>query len=95
MGSVLLDLLSRDRLDDDTWDEIEEILITADVGVAPARLMVDDLRTKVKVLGARGADRGPRAAPRPSCSPSSARTSTGRCTPRRTAALPRWSSWSA
>jgi fused signal recognition particle receptor len=55
MGSVLLNLLSRDRLDDDTWDEIEEVLITADVGVVPARLMVDDLRTKVKVLGTRGA----------------------------------------
>jgi fused signal recognition particle receptor len=54
VGSVLLGLLSRDRLDDETWDEVEEVLITADVGVAPARLMVDDLRTKVKVLGARG-----------------------------------------
>ena len=54
VGSALLSLLSRDRLDDDTWDEIEEVLITADVGVVPARLMVDDLRTKVKVLGARG-----------------------------------------
>jgi fused signal recognition particle receptor len=56
MGSALLNLLSRDRLDDDTWDEIEEVLITADVGVAPARLMVDDLRTKVKVLGKRTPD---------------------------------------
>src|SRR5689334_2896440 len=55
MGSVLLNLLSRDRLDDDTWDEVEEVLITADVGVAPSRVMVDDLRTKVKVLGSRGA----------------------------------------
>ena len=55
VGSALLNLLSRDRLDDDTWDEIEEVLITADVGVAPARTMVDDLRTKVKVLGSRGA----------------------------------------
>jgi fused signal recognition particle receptor len=54
VGSALLNLLSRDRLDDNTWDEIEEVLITADVGVAPARLMVDDLRTKVKVLGVRG-----------------------------------------
>jgi fused signal recognition particle receptor len=54
VGSALLNLLSRDRLDDDTWDEIEEVLITADVGVAPARVMVDDLRTKVKVLGSRG-----------------------------------------
>ena len=54
VGSALLNLLSRDRLDDETWDEIEEVLITADVGVVPARLMVDDLRTKVKVLGVRG-----------------------------------------
>ncbi len=54
VGTALLNLLSRDRLDDDTWDEIEEVLITADVGVAPARVMVDDLRTKVKVLGVRG-----------------------------------------
>ncbi len=55
VGAALLNLLSRDRLDDETWDEIEEVLITADVGVAPARAMVDDLRTKVKVLGTRGA----------------------------------------
>ncbi len=54
VGSVLLNLLSRDRLDDETWDEIEETLIAADVGVAPAQIMVDDLRTKVKVLGVRG-----------------------------------------
>jgi fused signal recognition particle receptor len=53
VGSALLSLLSRDRLDDETWDEIEEVLITADVGVAVARVMVDDLKTKVKVLGAR------------------------------------------
>jgi fused signal recognition particle receptor len=54
VGSALLTLLSRDRLDDETWDEIEEVLITADVGVVPARLMVEDLKTKVKVLGTRG-----------------------------------------
>jgi fused signal recognition particle receptor len=56
VGSVLLGLLSRDRLDDDTWDEIEEVLIIADVGVAPAQQIVDDLRTQVKVLGVRGPD---------------------------------------
>jgi fused signal recognition particle receptor len=54
VGSALLSLLSRDRLDDETWDEMEEVLITADVGVAPARVMVEDLKTKVKVLGVRG-----------------------------------------
>ena len=55
IGSALLSLLSRDRLDDETWDEIEEVLITADVGVAPSRAMVDGLKTKVRVLGSRGA----------------------------------------
>jgi fused signal recognition particle receptor len=56
IGAALLTLLSRDRLDDDTWEEIEEVLITADVGVEPARLMVDDLRTKVRVMGTRSVD---------------------------------------
>ncbi|MEV7964661.1 signal recognition particle-docking protein FtsY [Sphaerisporangium sp. NPDC088356] len=54
LGKGLLELLSRDRLDDDAWDEIEDMLITADVGVAPTRAMVEELRTKVKVLGSRG-----------------------------------------
>jgi len=55
-GAVLLNLLSRERLDDDTWDEIEEALITADVGVGPSRQIVQDLRTKVKVEGTRTPD---------------------------------------
>jgi fused signal recognition particle receptor len=54
-GSALLSLLSRDQLDDDAWDEMEEVLITADVGVGPARRIVGDLRTKVKVEGNRNA----------------------------------------
>ena len=53
LGGVLLSLLSRDRLDDETWEEIEETLITADMGVAPARQLVDELRTEVKVAGTR------------------------------------------
>src|ERR1700727_2490469 len=53
MGSVLLGLLSRDRLDDDTWDEIEEVLITADVGVVPARQITSDRRTQGGGEGAR------------------------------------------
>jgi fused signal recognition particle receptor len=52
-GGVLLNLLSSDHLDDDAWDEIEETLITADMGVAPARQLVEDLRTDVKVEGTR------------------------------------------
>jgi fused signal recognition particle receptor len=53
-GSVLLTLLSRDALDDQTWEEIEDTLITADMGVTPARQLVEDLRTEVKVAGSRG-----------------------------------------
>jgi len=50
-GRGLLALLARDKLDDDTWDEIEETLITADVGVEPTRELVDRLRERAKVLG--------------------------------------------
>ncbi|MGE5133694.1 MAG: signal recognition particle-docking protein FtsY [Gemmatimonadota bacterium] len=53
-GSVLLGLLSRDTLDDAAWEEIEDTLITADLGVAPARQIVEELRTQVRVHGARG-----------------------------------------
>ncbi|MFG2075842.1 signal recognition particle-docking protein FtsY [Nonomuraea maritima] len=56
LGRGLLELLSRDRLDDDVWDEIEESLITADVGVAPTQAVVEELRTRVKVLGSRSHD---------------------------------------
>ena len=55
-GRGLLTLLSRDTIDDDTWDEVEETLLTADVGVAATRQIVDNLRTQVKVLGARTPD---------------------------------------
>ncbi|MCX9191779.1 signal recognition particle-docking protein FtsY [Carbonactinospora thermoautotrophica] len=53
LGKGLLTLLSRDRLDEETWEEIEEILLTADVGVRPTQELVERLRTRVRVLGAR------------------------------------------
>jgi fused signal recognition particle receptor len=53
LGRGLLTLLSRDTIDDDTWDEVEDTLLTADVGVAASRQIVDNLRTQVMVLGAR------------------------------------------
>jgi fused signal recognition particle receptor len=52
-GSVLLNLLSAGNLDDAAWDEIEDTLITADMGVGPARQVVEQLRTEVKVTGTR------------------------------------------
>jgi fused signal recognition particle receptor len=51
LGQGLLALLSRDRIDEDTWDEIEETLLVADVGVAPAQELVERLRTRVRVEG--------------------------------------------
>jgi fused signal recognition particle receptor len=51
LGRGLLALLSRDVIDEDAWEEIEDLLITADVGVAPTQELVARLRTRVKVEG--------------------------------------------
>ena len=50
-GTALLSLLSSGKLDDAAWEEIEDTLITADMGVGPARQLTDQLRTEVKVAG--------------------------------------------
>jgi fused signal recognition particle receptor len=51
LGRGLLALLSRDVIDEDTWEEIEDTLLTADVGVGPTQDLVARLRTRVKVEG--------------------------------------------
>jgi fused signal recognition particle receptor len=51
LGARLLTLLSRDRLDEDTWDEIEETLLLADVGADPTTELMTALRTRIRVLG--------------------------------------------
>jgi len=56
LGKGLLSLLSRDNLDEDTWEEIEDTLLTADVGVAPTQELVERLRERVRVLGTRTPD---------------------------------------
>ncbi|MGX1675823.1 signal recognition particle-docking protein FtsY [Streptomyces sp. NPDC055400] len=56
LGKGLLTLLSREHLDEDTWEEIEDTLLTADVGVQPTQELVDRLRERVKVLGTRTPD---------------------------------------
>ncbi|MFJ9952730.1 signal recognition particle-docking protein FtsY [Kitasatospora sp. NPDC091207] len=56
LGKGLLSLLSREHLDEDTWEEIEDTLLTADVGVTPTQELVERLRTRVKVLGTRTPD---------------------------------------
>jgi fused signal recognition particle receptor len=53
-GRGLLTLLSRDRLDEDTWQEIEDTLLRADVGVAPTMQLVERLRSRVRVEGMGG-----------------------------------------
>jgi fused signal recognition particle receptor len=53
LGRGLFTLLSRDQLDDDTWEEVEDTLIQADVGVTTARELVERLRERVRVLGTR------------------------------------------
>ncbi len=53
LGQGLLALLSRDHLDEDTWDEIEETLLVADVGAGPTAELVERLRRDVAVQGVR------------------------------------------
>jgi fused signal recognition particle receptor len=56
LGRGLLGLLSREKLDEDTWEAIEDLLIGADIGVAPTQELVDKLRTRLRVEGGEVAD---------------------------------------
>jgi fused signal recognition particle receptor len=56
LGRGLLALLSRDRLDEDTWESIEDTLLTADIGVGPTQELVERLRTRLRVDGNEGGD---------------------------------------
>ncbi len=47
----LLTLLSRDRIDDETWDDFEDTLLTSDLGVGPTTELVETLRTRFRVDG--------------------------------------------
>ncbi len=53
LGRGLLALLSRDHLDDEVWEEIEETLLTADVGLEATMAIVERLRERTRVLGTR------------------------------------------
>jgi len=52
-GRGLLSVLSRDHLEEDDWEEIEDSLISADVGVEATAVIVVRLRERVRVLGTR------------------------------------------
>jgi len=49
LGKGLLALLSRDTLDERTWEEVEETLLVADLGVSATADLVDRLRQRVRV----------------------------------------------
>lgn len=53
LGARLLTVLSRDHLAEEDWEEIEEVLLLADVGAGPTTELVDALRERVRVLGVR------------------------------------------
>jgi fused signal recognition particle receptor len=55
VGRGLLRLLTRERLDEDAWEEIEETLLSADVGVEATTELVERLRERTRVLGTRDA----------------------------------------
>ena len=44
-------ILSRSAIDDETWEELEEALVRADVGVGLTTEVLDDLRARVKSEG--------------------------------------------
>lgn len=49
VGLSLLNLLSRSKVEESTWDEVEEILLTADLGVGPTQELIERLRKSVAV----------------------------------------------
>ncbi len=55
-GAGLLALLTRDNLDEQAWDDVEEVLLGADVGVGPSQELVERLRTRLKSVGSRSPD---------------------------------------
>jgi fused signal recognition particle receptor len=56
LGRGLLGLLSREKLDEDTWEAIEDLLLAADIGVAPTQELVERLRTRLRVEGGQAPD---------------------------------------
>ena len=50
LGNALLNVLARGRLTEDDWEEIEETLLLADVGMGPTTELMTTLRREAKVL---------------------------------------------
>lgn len=56
LGGALLSLLSRGDLSEADWEEIEDTLLLADVGIPATEAIIEKLRTEVKVRGKVTAD---------------------------------------
>jgi len=48
LGRGLLAVISRDRLDDEAWRDLEETLLAGDLGVGPTTELVEGLRARVR-----------------------------------------------
>ncbi len=46
--SKIADLFSRSRIEASTWDELEELLISADVGVETTEMILSDVKKRIK-----------------------------------------------
>ena len=57
LGKGLLAVLGRGTLDDAAWEEIEDTLLAADVGVGPTQQLVGALKTRLQVEGVTDPDR--------------------------------------
>jgi fused signal recognition particle receptor len=47
----LLTLLSSDKIDDDTWEDFEDTLLTSDLGINPTTELIDGLRERLRIEG--------------------------------------------
>ncbi len=56
LGRGLLTLMSRDTVDAATWDEVEETLLTADLGVTASTELIERLRARVLAERPEGPD---------------------------------------
>ena len=50
-GKAVLSVLSRGDLTEEDWEEIEDTLLTSDLGIEVTTSLMDELRTQAKVLG--------------------------------------------
>ena len=53
LGKGLLSLLSRGGLDEQAWEDVEDTLLSSDLGVEATKELVDSLRSRVTIEGTR------------------------------------------